>query len=107
MKVSAPRCPRCIVSLLCLVYLVVGSSFAVAANDGSLTIHGKVVNGTAGFKMPTATQLILRILDISQGTPHEIWQLTTQTGDDGSFTFTNVPRQIGSYYVVTTQYSGL
>src|SRR5712692_7969645 len=108
MQVSAPRCPRWIVSLLCLVSLVVaGSSRALAANDGTLTIHGKVVNGTAGFKVPAATQLILRVLDTSQGTPRDLQQFTTQTGDNGSFSFMEIPRQNGSYYVVTTQYSGL
>jgi len=107
-QVKALRCLWLIVSLFCWIGLFAGgSSWTVAASSGTITVHGIAVDGTAGFHIPAGTPLTLRILDASQDTPRDVQQLTTQTGDDGSFTFTDVPRQNGFYYVVMTQYSGL
>ncbi len=78
----------------------------LAPESPTLTISGKVTNGTPGGKAPSDLALTLRILDVSSGAPRELSNAkTTLSGD--SYTFKDVPRQVGQVYVVTTEYAGV
>lgn len=78
----------------------------LAPESPTFTVSGKVTNGTPDGKVPGDLALTLRILDVSAGTPRELGNFKTTISGD-TFTFKDVPRQIGQVYVVTTQYGGI
>ncbi|MCC7452450.1 MAG: c-type cytochrome [Anaerolineae bacterium] len=80
---------------------------AAPIDSPTITVRGKVTNGTANAAIPANLPLTLRVIDLSGSTPRDAQKVDTKTGDDGSFSFGELPRQINLVYVVTTQYAGL
>jgi mono/diheme cytochrome c family protein len=66
-------------------------------------VTGKVVNRTAGGKVPADLTLNLHVIsDPNSTSPGDI--LNTTVNRDGTYRFDNVPLQTGWQYVVTTSY---
>jgi len=79
---------------------------AALPDTPTITVTGKITNGTPGGTVPSVLPLTLRIIDISSGTARDSGSFqTTASGD--SFTFKDIPRQVGQAYVVTAQYANI
>ena len=70
------------------------------ASPVSVTVSGKINNGTASGKVPTDLKLTLFTFDANLNQK----QATGNANRDGSFSFPNVAFDAGSTYVVTTDY---
>lgn len=75
-------------------------SFAFPARDGALT--GEIMNGTTGQPQGGLTVTLHALRGNS-----EVETLTTQAGDDGRFTFTNLDTDHSLVYVAETTYEGV
>jgi mono/diheme cytochrome c family protein len=81
---------------------------AATPTDGpTVTISGKITNGTSGSAPPAGLTLTMRVIDLGGQTPRDVQKLEAKTNPDGSFSFGAIPRQNGLVYVVTAQYAGL
>jgi mono/diheme cytochrome c family protein len=81
---------------------------AATPTDGpTVTVSGKVTNGTSGAAAPANLALTLRVIELGGQTPRNVEELKATTGADGSFSFGAVQRRNGLVYVVTAQYAGL
>ncbi len=80
---------------------------AAPTDSPTITVKGKVTNGTANAAIPANLPLTLRVIDLSGSTPRDAQKVDTKTTIDGSFSFGALQRQINLVYVVTTQYAGI
>jgi mono/diheme cytochrome c family protein len=71
-----------------------------AVMPSTVTISGKITDGTAGSSAPNSLGVILYVFDASLNRQ----QTTGTAGADGSFSFADVPLDLGGTYVVTTTY---
>ncbi len=75
-----------------------------APESPTLTVSGKLTNGTTGDRTPADLTLTLHVIDLSGSSPRDSFTAkTTPSGD--TFSFKDVPRQVGQIYIVTTNYA--
>ena len=73
------------------------------AQQSSVQISGQVSNGTPGANLPQAATLFLQFYDGSQvGSEY-----STEMEPDGSFSFTDLDSEVGSSFIVFTEYLGV
>jgi mono/diheme cytochrome c family protein len=76
-------------------------------DTATITVSGKITNGTKDATVPVDQPLILRVIDISSNPPREVQRLETNITADSSYTFANVPRHNAMIYVVTLPHGGI
>ena len=96
------RIRKTFISLLLLSIFLLSTGFT-AAQQSSVQISGQVSNGTPGANLPQAATLFLQFYDGSQvGSEY-----STEMEPDGSFSFTDLDSEVGSSFVVFTEYLGV
>ena len=96
------RIRKTFISLLLLSIFLSSTGFT-AAQQNSVQISGQVSNGTPGANLPQAATLFLQFYDGSQvGSEY-----STEMEPDGSFSFTDLDSEVGSSFVVFTEYLGV
>jgi mono/diheme cytochrome c family protein len=73
----------------------------------TITVSGKVTNGTKAGILPPNLAVTLRLLDTTSSPPKTSATFQAAAAADGTYSFKDVPRQIGQAYVVTANYAGL
>jgi mono/diheme cytochrome c family protein len=74
--------------------------------DGVFTVRARVEVGTANVSLPINGIIgSLRVVVLAANGPEEIWRSQTEIAADGSFTFNEVPRRDGAFYIVTTTFA--
>lgn len=69
----------------------------------SLSVHGQLVNGTAGGEQPAALPVLLyRLEDTPEGIRDESFAATSD--EDGTFTFADIPLDATSSYIISATY---
>ena len=90
------------ISLLLLSIFLSSTAFTTA-QQSSVQISGQVSNGTPGATLPQAATLFLQFYNGSQvGSEY-----STEMGPDGSFSFNDLESEVGSSFVVFTEYLGV
>ena len=93
---------KILVSLLLLSIFLSSTGFTTA-QQSSIKISGQVSNGTPGANLPQAATLFLQFYNGSQvGSEY-----STEMAPDGSFSFTDLDSEVGSSFVVFTEYLGV
>ena len=96
------RIRKTFISLLLLSIFLSSTGFT-AAQQSSVQISGQVSNGTPGANLPQAATLFLQFYDGSQvGSEY-----STEMEPDGSFSFSDLDSEVGSSFVVFTEYLGV
>ena len=96
------RIRKTFISLLLLSIFLSSTGFTTA-QQSSVQISGQVSNGTPGANLPQAATLFLQFYDGSQvGSEY-----STEMEPDGSFSFTDLDSEVGSSFVVFTEYLGV
>ena len=96
------RIRKTFISLLLLSIFLSSTGFT-AAQQSSVQISGQVSNGTPGANLPQAATLFLQFYDGSQvGSEY-----STEMELDGSFSFSDLDSEVGSSFVVFTEYLGV
>ena len=85
-----------------------GTPTAVApplSQDGTLTVRGRLVQGTAGGEaIPAGLAMQLFVLD-AHGNLAGVYDTTSS--EDSSYAFENVPRSAGDVYLIQVRYDGI
>lgn len=68
------------------------------------TISGQVTNGTAGGSVPSGLTMNLRVFDLTTGSEDIVETRETLLNADGTYTFSDVPLEVGRAYDVFTFY---
>lgn len=76
---------------------------ATAVVSATLTVRGKSADG--GVLLPEGTDIKLRVIQPSSGTPQMLGEYDAKVAADGSYTFANVIRQVGAVYILSTRFS--
>ncbi|BBB47640.1 SHOCT domain-containing protein [Pelolinea submarina] len=93
---------KILISLLFLSMFLASTGFT-ATQQSPVQISGQVSNGTPGATLPQAATLFLQFYNGSQvGSEY-----STEMGPDGSFSFTDLEGEVGSSFVVFTEYLGV
>lgn len=77
----------------------------------SIRVFGRVTNGTSGAKLPDVLKLTLTVTgldesDLMSSSPKQIAVRDTDMAVDGTYSFDNVPGQLGYTYAITARYAG-
>ena len=96
------RNKKILVSFLLLSIFLASTGFTTA-QQSSVQISGQVSNGTPGAGLPQAATLFLQFYNGSQvGSEY-----SAEMGPDGSFSFNDLDSEVGSSFVVFTEYLGV
>jgi hypothetical protein len=90
-----------------ILFLLVTASLSLTgfspAQQSGVSVSGQVSNGTPGANLPQAATLFLQFYNGSQvGSEY-----STEMDPDGSFSFTGLDSEVGSSFVVFTEYLGV
>ena len=96
------RIRKILISILFLTISLASTGFTATQQYG-VTLSGQVSNGTPGADLPQAATLFLQFYNGSQvGSEY-----STEMEPDGSFSFTDLDSEVGSSFVVFTEYLGI
>ncbi|MBX3062125.1 MAG: c-type cytochrome [Anaerolineae bacterium] len=79
----------------------------VIPDTDTITVAGKLTNGTKDAATPANLPLTLRVIETTAAGFNDALKLDTSTTADGSFSFGAVARRNGLVYVLTTNYAGI
>jgi hypothetical protein len=96
------RTQRIILPLLILATFLSGTAFTNAQQSG-VTVSGQVSNGTPSASLPQTATLFLQFYNGSQVGG----EYSTEMEPDGSFSFNDLEGEVGSSFVVFTEYLGV
>lgn len=93
--------------LLLLAWLMMGGALAVAQDNASLTVQGRIVQGTSdGNPLPANLPIELQIVDVDIA--RSSFSQTVLSQADGSFIFENVPQvDDRDFYLLYATYAGV
>ena len=98
------RVPLILVISLILIITVQTAVLAAPPAQETISIRGKVVNGTAGFSAP-ADMVVLMLITGPDGTLTGTGQVVT--APDGGFVFDDAPRVAEGAYTLSVDYDGV
>ena len=98
------RVPLILVISLILIITVQTAALASPSAQETISIRGKVVNGTAGFSVPDGL-VVLMLITGPDGTLAGTGQ--TVAAPDGSFAFDDAQRVAGGAYTLSLDYGGV
>lgn len=98
------RVPLILVISLILIITVQTAALASPSAQETISIRGKVVNGTAGFSVPDGL-VVLMLITGPDGTLAGTGQ--TVAAPDGSFAFDGAQRVAGGAYTLSLDYGGV
>ncbi|MYC36091.1 MAG: hypothetical protein F4X66_04165 [Chloroflexi bacterium] len=98
------RVPLILVISLILIITVQTAALASPSSQETISIRGKVVNGTAGFSVPDGL-VVLMLITGPDGTLAGTGQ--TVAAPDGSFAFDDAQRVAGGAYTLSLDYGGV
>lgn len=83
-----------------------GPTAVAVADSPTITVSGKLINGTTGKVLPAGQALTLRVIEQTTQGFRDVNTVKATTAADGAFSFGELQRQNGLIYVVLTDYAG-
>jgi mono/diheme cytochrome c family protein len=73
-----------------------------------LTVTGQLVMGSADSALPSGQVITLRVVGLNaDGQPEEVYSAEATANPDGTFSFSDIPRQARTLGIAQTEYAGI